>query len=149
MDLKRYMEWFELPEYYEYYTRPVKFVATPDGGMAAWKLSWDTGGWEPGDDLVFDILHDAGGEVYRRTKDQFIHLTERTRARRLRGEDAVFALYEVVEAILSEAFNSGRDLSDVELALVTSILRRTYVMFEAELARRGAPGADVPEEPAH
>jgi hypothetical protein len=149
MDLKWYIKRLELPEYYEYYKRPVKFVATPDGGMAVWKMSWDTGGWEPGDDLVIDIFTNAGGEVYRRTKDQFIQLTERNRARRLRGEGAVFALYEVVEAILSEARNSPRSLSDEELALVTGILRRTYVMFEAELARRGALGADVPEEPAH
>lgn len=33
----------ELPAYFEHYDTPVKLVATPDGGHAAWKLDRSTG----------------------------------------------------------------------------------------------------------
>lgn len=133
----------QLPRYYSYYSRPVKFLATPDGGMVAWKLNWDTGGWEPAEDLVDEIIGAVGGEVSPLTKERFIDLTERTRARLLRGDGPVFALYETVEALTTDARESRRLLTDQEVALVSGIRRRTYAMFEAELARRGDPAADV------
>jgi hypothetical protein len=137
-----------LPAYFEYYTRPVKFLATPDGGMAAWKLSWDTGGWEPADELVDEIIGAVGGEISPINKDRFVDLTERNRAELLQGEGPVFALYETVNGLLADARERRRPLSDEEKALVKGVRRRTYAMFEAELARRGDPAADVPAEPA-
>lgn len=138
---------FDLPEYYSYYTRPVKFVATAGGGMVAWKLSWETGGWEPADELVGKIVRDVGGEVWRLTRDQFIDLTERTRAKRRHGDGAVGALYETVQALIDEARSGRRPLTAEELALVKGIVRRTYPMFEAALASRGDPGADPAATP--
>jgi len=132
-----------LPAYYSYYTRPVKFLATPDGGMAAWKMSWETGGWEPADELVNEIIGAVGGEISPIDKDRFIDLTEDNRAELLRGEGPVYALYETVNALMRDARESGRAPTDEEKALVKGIRRRTYAMFEAELARRGDPAADV------
>jgi hypothetical protein len=133
----------QLPRYYSYYARPVKFLATPDGGMAAWKLNWDTGGWEPADELVNEIIGAVGGEISPVDRDRFIDLTERTRGRMLRGEGPVFALYETVEALTTDAREGRRRLTDEEKALIKGVRRRTYAMFEAELARRGDPAADV------
>ena len=133
----------ELPAYFSYYTRPVKFLATPDGGMTAWKLNWDTGGWEPANELVNEIIGAVGGEISTLDRDRFIDLTEDTRAELLRGDGPVFALYETVNALTKDALDSGRDLTDEEKALIKGVRRRTYAMFEAELARRGDPAADV------
>jgi len=131
-----------LPAYYVYYSRPVKFLATPDGGMAAWKLSWETGGWEPADELVDEIIGAVGGEISPIDRDRFIDLTEDARAELLHGEGPVYALYETVNALIKDALEQGRALTAEEKALVTGIRRRTYAMFEAELARRGDPAAD-------
>jgi hypothetical protein len=133
-----------LPRYYKYYARPVKFVATPDGGMAVWKLSLDTGGWEPGDEaLVDEIVGAVGGEVTRLDRDRFIDLTEATRGELIRGEGPVFALYETVNGIIADARKEHHNLTPEAKALVQGIRKRTYAMFEAELARRGDPAADV------
>lgn len=132
-----------LPQYYSYYSRPAKFLPAPDG-MAVWRLSWETGGWEPADEAFADeIIGDVGGEVFRLDKDRFVDLTEATRGRRLSGDGPVYALYETVEGILSSARSQQRGPNPTERALIEGIRRRTYAMFEAELARRGDPAADV------
>ncbi len=132
-----------LPAYFSYYQRPVKFLATPDGGMAAYRLSWQDGGWEPADDIANEVIGAVGGEISELDRDRFIDLTERNRAELLRGDGPVYALYETVNAMVTDARNSGRVLTPEEKALVRGVRRRTYAMFEAELARRGDPAADV------
>ena len=132
-----------LPAYFSYYQRPVKFLATPDGGMAAYRLSWQTGGWEPADDIADEVIGAVGGEISELDRDRFIDLTERNRAELLRGDGPVYALYETVNAMVNDALEQGRALTPEEKALVRGVRRRTYAMFEAELARRGDPAADV------
>jgi hypothetical protein len=132
-----------LPQYFDYYSRPVKFVPAPDG-MAVWRLSWETGGWEPADEAFADeIIGDVGGEVFRLDKDRFVDLTEEQRGRRLRGDGPVYALYETVNGIIAGAEREHRSPNPTERALIQGIRRRTYPMFEAELARRGDPAADI------
>jgi hypothetical protein len=132
-----------LPAYYDYYTRPVKFLANADGGMDTWMLTWETGGWEPADEVVNEIIGAVGGEISPISRERFIELTEQNRGRLLHGEGPVFALYETVEAILVDVRNNRKVLTDEEKALIKGIRRRTYAMFEADLARRGDLGADV------
>jgi hypothetical protein len=132
-----------LPQYFNYYSRPVKFLPLPDNQMAVWKLSWETGGWEPGEDLANKIIGDVGGEVFRLDKDRFINLTEEQRGRRLQGEGPVYALYETVDGIIADAEREHRGPNPTERALIQGIRKRTYAMFEAELAQRGDPAADV------
>jgi hypothetical protein len=133
-----------LPQYYNYYSRPVKFLPAPDGGMAVWKLSWETGGWEAADEAFVDeIIGDVGGEVFRLDKDRFVDLTEATRGELIRGDGPVHALYETVEGILADARREHRGPNPTEKALIQGIRKRTYAMFEAELASRGDPAADV------
>ena len=130
-----------LPAYFSYYWSPVKMVSTPDGGMAAWRLSIDTGGWELATHLVDEILFAVGGEISVLTADQFVQLTEHDRGRYLQGAGPV-ALYETVKAIEEAADAGRRRLTAREQALVSGIRRKTFVMFEEELQRAGDPGAD-------
>ncbi|MCI4064403.1 hypothetical protein MRQ36_18065 [Micromonospora sp. R77] len=131
-----------LPAYFSYFWSPVKMMPTPDGGLTAWRLSIDTGGWETANDLVDEILFAVGGEISVLTADQFIQYTEHDRGRYLRGDGPVFALYETVRAIEDAADTERRRLTPQEQALVRGIRRKTFVMFEEELQRAGDPGAD-------
>ncbi|MBB5111725.1 hypothetical protein AB0K27_15395 [Micromonospora echinospora] len=132
----------ELPAYFEHYDTPVKLVATPDGGYAAWKLDRSTGGWRPADDLVDDVIGGIGGEIYVRSADAFVQHVEQLRGRHLRGEGEIFALYDRVRAINEQALAEKRNYTADEAALVNGIRRRTFVMFEEQLQRAGDPGAD-------
>ncbi|MFG1655253.1 hypothetical protein ACGFIY_01830 [Micromonospora chersina] len=132
----------DLPGYYEYYKTPVKMVATPDGGLTAWRLDKKTGGWQPANDIVDEILFAIGGEVFVRTPAQFVQRTEAVRGRYLKGEGPIFALYETVKAIDDVAVAEGRPYTAEEAALIAGIRRRTFVMFEEQLQQAGDPGAD-------
>src|SRR5687767_5361052 len=96
-----------LPAYFSYFKSPVKMVRTPDGGIAAWRLSRKTGGWISADDLIGEIVGAVGGEISSLTVDAFIQWTEHDRGRYLRGEGPVFALYETVRAIVESAQSEG------------------------------------------
>ncbi|MFF0654381.1 hypothetical protein [Micromonospora tulbaghiae] len=132
----------ELPAYFEHYDTPVKLVATPDGGYAAWKLDRSTGGWRSADDLVDDVIGGVGGEIYVRSADAFVQHVEQLRGRYLRGEGEIFALYEKVRAVNEQAVAEKRNYTAEEAALVKDIRRRTFVMFEEKLQRAGDAGAD-------
>lgn len=131
-----------LPAYYDYYETPVKFVATADGGLAAWRLDRETGGWEPANDIVDEILFAVGGDIFVRTAERFVQRTEEERGRYLQGEGPIFALYETVNAIEETARAERRPFTTQEAALIKGIRRRTFVMFEEQLQRAGDPGAD-------
>lgn len=133
---------FELPSYFRYYASPVKMVATSAGGVQAWRVSIDTGGWEAANDLVDEILFAVGGEIFVLTVEDFVQEVERYRARYLVGEGPIFALYETVRALTAVERRERRYLTPQERAIVHGIRRKTFVMFEEELQRRGDPGAD-------
>ncbi|HEX5995460.1 MAG TPA: hypothetical protein VFY84_10000 [Jiangellales bacterium] len=136
------MPGLSLPAYFSYYQSPVKMVPTPDGGLMAWRLSIDTGGWEPATHLVDEILFAVGGEISVLTADRFVQRTEHDRGRYLQGEGPIFALYETVKAIEDSADAERRRLTTQEQALISGIRRKTFVMFEEQLQRAGDPGAD-------
>jgi hypothetical protein len=134
-----------LPMFGTYYGDPVKIVRLPDGGVMTWRLDHDTGGWEPANDILDDILFSRGGEVRGNLpRDKFIQEVEQERAYYLEDrEGPIFALYDTIRAIDAAAERERRDYTPTEHALVLGLRRRTYAMFEAELARNGDPGADV------
>jgi hypothetical protein len=132
----------ELPAFYSYYETPVKFVQAADGGVAAWRLSKDTGGWLSADHLIRQILFVGGDEIEELTREQFVQLTEHDRGYYLRGGGPVFALYETVRAIHDTLARESRYPTPTETALIAGIQRRTFVMFEEELQRAGDPAAD-------
>jgi hypothetical protein len=132
------------PAYHTYLGRPVKLLRTPDGGLAMWDYDEETGGWEPANHLVDEVLFAVGGEVSgRMSKDSFIQTVEAERAAYVEGEGPIFALYQTIRAIEDASDEEGRELTMTEEALIAGLRRKTYAMFEAELVRRGDPGADV------
>ncbi|WBB77355.1 hypothetical protein O7606_13725 [Micromonospora sp. WMMD882] len=121
----------------------MKIVETETGGMRAWKLSSRHGGWEAANDIIDEILFAVGGEIFVLPREEFVQEVERYRAYYLSGEGPVFALYETVDAVITQAEDrEKRYLNDDELALVHGIRRKTFVMFEEQLQRQGDPGAD-------
>ncbi|SCE79112.1 hypothetical protein GA0070618_0957 [Micromonospora echinospora] len=131
-----------LPSYFRYYASPVKLVEVPGGGVRAWRVSIDTGGWEPANNLIDEILFAVGGEVFPLSAADFVQEVERYRARYLTGDSPIFALYETVKAITDAERQERRYLSPHERALVNGIRRKTFVMFEEQLRQQGDPGAD-------
>ncbi|MEV0325553.1 hypothetical protein AB0H63_03765 [Micromonospora echinospora] len=129
-----------LPAYSLYYDCPVKLVETPEGGMRAWRLSIDHGGWSAANDLIDEILFAVGGEISMVPPGEFVQEVEKFRACYLSGNGPVFALYATVAAIT--ATEEKRTLTDRERALVRGIRRKTFVMFEEQLRQQGDPGAD-------
>lgn len=128
--------------YYSYKKSPVKILSTPDGGVAAWRVSDRTGGWEPADEVVADIILDVGGEVSVRSREQFVQDVEEYRAYQYGGGGAIAALYETVNAIIDAESREDRYLTDDEVALVKGIRRKTFRMFEEKLENEGDPAAD-------
>jgi hypothetical protein len=131
-----------LPSYYLYYESPVKIVQTPEGGARVWRVSMETGGWREEGSLFERIVFAVGGEVFKRSAEEFVQDVEEYRAHHLSGDGPIFALYETVKAIVDAEDREDRCLTEREAALVRSIRRKTFVMFEEQLQRAGDPGAD-------
>lgn len=131
-----------LPMFFSYYDSPLKLVETPGGGVAGWRLSPDTGGWRPANDLIDRVLFAGGTEVHQVSRDEFIWNTEHDRGRYLTGDGPVFALYDTVRAMEDAVRRERRYPTPREQALISGIRRRTFVMFEEQLQRAGDPGAD-------
>ncbi|WP_328650873.1 hypothetical protein OG598_22025 [Micromonospora sp. NBC_00330] len=131
-----------LPSYYLYYQSPVKIVETPDGGARVWRVAIDTGAWQEKNDLFSEIVFDIGGDVFRRTAEDFVQEVEAFRAHYLKGEGPIFALYETVRSIELLADAEARHETPKEQALIRGIRQRTFLMFEEQLRAAGDPGAD-------
>ncbi len=135
-----------LPGYYRYNTFPAKMLRTPDGGIELWIFDLQTGGWKPGNEYIDEILFAVGGDTFHYgDKNNFIYHveTERIRDRRRWIEGKIAALYETIDAIEKKLDSERRSATPMEAALIHGLQRETYPMFEAELAKRGDPGADV------
>jgi hypothetical protein len=128
--------------YFTYNTRPVKVVETAEGRLLGWALDWDTGGWQPANELVYEVVGAPSPDVFELAPADFVDAVEAERGARLTGDGPVFALYETVNAILDAAEEQDRDATPEERALVRGVRQRTYRMFEEELRRRGDPAAD-------
>ncbi|MBB5111726.1 hypothetical protein AB0K27_15400 [Micromonospora echinospora] len=131
-----------LAGYYDYYDNPVKFVPTPDGGLAAWRLDRTTGGWRPANNIVDEILFAREQEIFVLSADRFVQRVEEERGLSLNGEGPIFALYETVRALAAPAIAERRPFTAEEAALIKGIRRRTFVMFEEQLQQAGDPAAD-------
>ncbi|MEU5562229.1 hypothetical protein [Micromonospora musae] len=131
-----------LPAFFSRYESPIKLVETADGGVAAWRLSKETGGWTPANELIRTLLFVGGDDIEELTREEFVQQTERERGYYLRGEGPIFALYETVRAITDAQARERRYPTPTEIALIEGVRRRTFVMFEEELQRAGDPGAD-------
>ncbi|MBM7492612.1 hypothetical protein JOD64_003834 [Micromonospora luteifusca] len=131
-----------LPAYYLYYQSPVKIVETADGGARVWRVSVDSGGWHEKNDIFVEVTLGVGGDIFRRTAEDFVQEVEAFRAYHLKGDGPIFALYDAVRAIEELADAETRHETPSEQAIIRGIRRRTFVMFEEQLRAAGDPGAD-------
>ena len=131
-----------LPKFFLYYDSPVKLVRTEDGGMTGWRLSLDTGRWQPASDLVDRVLFGRDDEIFEINPEEFVWYVEQERGLSLRGDGPIFALYETVRAIQDTLREERRYPMPQEQALSRGVRRRTFVMFEEQLQQAGDPAAD-------
>ena len=74
----------EQPTYYVVGLRPVRFVPTPQGGLAVLKMNWETGAFEYGNEYLDKVTY-GKDDVEAVSEDEFIQHVESLRARRLKG----------------------------------------------------------------
>lgn len=127
------------PAYYEYYKSTYIIETNSGGELVGRRLNTETGEFVPDNRPIPEILlATSTSEVSSLDKDEFIWITERERGH-LEGDGPVFALYDTINAIYEQARREGRkSITREELALIESIRRRTFAMWEEEMARRAA-----------
>jgi hypothetical protein len=118
-------------EYFIIGDLPVKFVATPDGGLEVLKMSWTSGRFESGMEF-YARAGSSSPDVEQVSEDEFIQQVEGLRGRRVRVEGSLAALYELINATEDIAEEEGRALSPEEQALLAQLRRQTYELFQAE-----------------
>ena len=78
----------KLPGYFIFESRPVKVVATDDGGMTVLKYDWDSGEFEYGMEYLSELFR-GGADVVEVTEEQFDSYVEELRSRAGHGPPAV------------------------------------------------------------
>jgi hypothetical protein len=132
---------FQTPMFYRYYAQPYRVDSTPDGGLTATILDLDTGLFTEDPSHIREVIWSTTESNIRGPFDetQFIQETERARNAYLTGEGPIFALYETVQGIHDQARKrESQRLEPQESALVQSIYKRTFKMWEDEASRRAA-----------
>ncbi|RZQ65027.1 hypothetical protein [Amycolatopsis suaedae] len=128
-----------VPLYFEYYNKTFRIDETPDGGLIGRLYNRSTGRFEPRTDLIHKVLFATSTpEISRLNENDFIDETEQNRAMDLRGDGPIFALYETIDGLYDQAKSENRPLGPDELALMASLRKRTFRMWEEEFARRDA-----------
>lgn len=127
------------PSYYEYYKSTYVIETDSEGDWIGYRLNTETGEFDLDNRPIPEILFATStSEVASLDYDDFVWTTEEVRGD-LRGDGPVFALYETINAIYEQAAREGRkSITREELALIKSIRRRTFKMWEDEAARRAA-----------
>ncbi|MDT7724707.1 MAG: hypothetical protein QOI21_1283 [Actinomycetota bacterium] len=128
----------QTPSYFTYYNKTYRIDATPEGGLTGHLLDLETGEFKENNRLIDTVLFNRAGEIDAVDEAEFIDATERERARYLRGDGPIFALYDTIKGLYDQAKSEGRRVTKDELALIKSLRRKTYQLWEDELARRAA-----------
>jgi hypothetical protein len=131
----------ETPMYFEYYNKTYRIDSTPEGGLTGHLLDLATGEFKENNGLIDDVLFNRKPEINSVDEAQFVDQTEQERMHYLRGDGTIFALYETIAGLYDQAKREGRRITREELALVRSLRRRTYQLWEDEFARRAAGAA--------
>jgi hypothetical protein len=132
------------PRFYEYLNKTFRIVDA--GGKSVGEvLDIATGRFERDDRPITRVLSaTTESDIGPVDEDEFIQLTEIARARYLRGEGPIFALYDTIDGLYEQAKAGGQGLGREEQGLIKSLRRRTYRMWEDEFAR-----IDAGEAPAN
>ncbi|RZQ65022.1 hypothetical protein [Amycolatopsis suaedae] len=125
--------------YFEYFHRTYRIDETPEGGMVGYLYNWDTGGFDPRTDIIDRVLFDMGHpEISTLSAEEFADETERNRMRYFDGDGPIFALYDTIRGLYTQAKEEGRELTDQEADLVYALRQRTFHMWEEDFARQAA-----------
>ena len=125
-----------LPLYFEFYNRTFRIEAGPDGREVGYHLSINSGAIEVDGSHIWEARNPRTHEIREVDRSRYVELTEAYRAHFLRGDGPVFALYATIEGIYEYAKACSRRLSVEEGALIRTIRRRTFALWEEEFARR-------------
>ncbi|WP_051772980.1 hypothetical protein [Saccharothrix sp. NRRL B-16314] len=118
------------PAYYEYYKSTYVLTTNSEGDWIGYRLNTRTGEFDLDNRPIPEILlATSTSEVASLDYDDFVWTTEEIRGR-LRGDGAVFALYETIDAMYEQKEREGRKaFTPEERALIKSIRRRMFKMW--------------------
>ncbi|TLF58112.1 hypothetical protein [Nocardia cyriacigeorgica] len=128
-----------LKRYYRYFARSVRLEKNPDGRDVGIVLNNRTGRFEEASFEIVESILGARTESnisVLRSEDDFIRATEEARRDYLRGEGPIFSLYDTIGAIFAQRREEQRKLTSEERALIITLYKRTFKMWEDEFARQ-------------
>src|SRR5882757_928212 len=128
------------PYYYEYFSSPLKVVQVPDtGAVRGYRLNVDTGRFSVENSALRRILvGHRGDDVFQIDEEEFICLTEQQRAKWLRGDGPIFAVYRVVADLVALHQHVDTPTWLVITEAITALRRRTFQLWDDEFARLDA-----------
>lgn len=127
-----------MPQYYKYYNKTYRLDRLPNGNTAGFMLNLATGAFDENNDHIFEVQWENAADVHSLDEDRFVQETEIERKHYLRGDGPIFALYDTIQAITDQVRAENRRFAPEERALIVSLRRRTFQMWEEEFARRAA-----------
>jgi len=128
-----------LPLYYDYAQSPLKVVATPEGGLRAYKLNSFTGRFDVHNSALIRIkLSRSGDEVFASDEDEFIESTEAHRSLDLRGDGPIFTVYQLRRSMTAAFKVLDEWTQQPLLTAIPYLYRWTFRMWEEEFARQDA-----------
>jgi hypothetical protein len=129
----------QTPSFYKYFGKTYRVDSTPDGGLTGYLLNTRTGEFDEKPEHVQEVIWAmASSDISKVPEERFVQETERARAYELKGAGPIFALYETIDGLYDQAERENRRLEPQESALIKALRKRTYKMWEDELARRAA-----------
>ena len=121
----------DVPRYFVVGDRTVQWIPLENGGLMVLKLDWDTGGFMPGLDFLPKVMF-GKDEVDKVSEDEFIQQTEWMRRKLFKGDNAVFALYMLLDTIEATAKQEARLLTAEEQEIIALTQKKTYALFEKQ-----------------
>lgn len=129
----------QTPSFYTYFGKTYRVESTPDGGLTGYLLNLSSGEFDEKPEHVREVLRAmASSDISKVPEERFVQETERARAYELKGDGPIFALYETIDGLYQQAKSENRRVEPQESALIKSLRKRTFKMWEDELARRAS-----------
>ncbi|GAB3573991.1 hypothetical protein GCM10027445_34140 [Amycolatopsis endophytica] len=127
------------PQYFKCFNKTYKVDRDGEGNLTGYLLDVRTGEFGENAAHLEKVLQAQLPSNFRSlTEPEFVAETERERSFYLRGEGPLFTLYDTIDGVRRQAKEDGRALTAHEESFIASVQRRTFAMWESELARRAA-----------
>src|SRR5436190_11893040 len=123
--------------YFKYFAQTYRVDSTPDGGLMGTILNTRNGEFVEDNSHIREVIWaTTESDIRTLTEERFVQETEFERNHHLTGDGPIFALYETVNGLYAQARKEERSMEPQESALIRSIYKRTFKMWEEELERR-------------